>query len=119
MQSGIVAGNALADGKSRWGWFVGSFIDPKEDLRSTSDVEVKWGVHAKGDRRSDWTVDTQVTSLSILITGRFRLEFAERSVLLVQQGDYVLWMPGVEHSWEAEADSTVLTVRFPSIPKIA
>ncbi len=117
MQSSVVTGNALFEGKKRWGWFIGHFITPSHDLRSTTDLEVKWGVHAKGDRRTDWTVDTQVTSLSVLIAGRFRLEFVDRSVVLAEQGDYVLWVPGVEHSWEAEADSTVLTVRFPSVPK--
>lgn len=114
MEQKIVVGNAEIDGKAYHGWFMGHFIAPQDDPRFTEVVELKWGHHAQGDRRVAWTSNTQVTSLSILISGKFRIDFAERSVLLIQQGDYVLWTPGVEHSWEAEADSVILTVRFPS-----
>ncbi|GAB4237452.1 MAG: hypothetical protein Kow00121_64510 [Elainellaceae cyanobacterium] len=116
MQSNIVVGNALTDGKEYRGWFMGHFVSPEADPRSTSAIEVKWVCHQQGDRRDTWTTGTKATSLSILVSGRFRLDFAERSVLLAQQGDYVLWTPRVEHSWEAEADSVILTVRFPSEP---
>ncbi|MDX2214818.1 MAG: hypothetical protein SFY66_16135 [Oculatellaceae cyanobacterium bins.114] len=37
-----------------------------DDPRSTSAVEVKWGIHAASDRRSQWTEPLQVTTLSIL-----------------------------------------------------
>ncbi|MBD1850494.1 signal peptidase I [Leptolyngbya sp. FACHB-711] len=116
MSSGVIIGNSIAEGKDYQGWFMGHFISPSSDPRSTNTVELKWGTHRQGDRREDWTKDTRVTSLSILISGRFRLEFSERSVLLAQQGDYAMWLPGVEHWWEAEADTTILTVRFPSMP---
>ena len=115
MQSGVIVGNSIAEGKSRWGWFMGHFITPTDDPRSTSALELKWATHVKGDRRAEWTSNTQVTTLSILIRGKFRLEFLDQSVVLANEGDYVLWVPGIEHSWEAEADSTILTVRFPSI----
>jgi quercetin dioxygenase-like cupin family protein len=36
-------------------------------------------------------------------------------VLLERQGDYVVWGPGVDHSWRAEEESVVLTVRWPSV----
>jgi hypothetical protein len=35
---------------------------------------------------------------------------------LAEPGDYVLWGRGVDHSWEAEQDSVVLIVRWPSVP---
>jgi quercetin dioxygenase-like cupin family protein len=78
---------------------------------------VKWGVHKAGDGRSEWAVNAEATTLSILIQGRFRLQFPEHEFLLSREGDYVLWLPGVSHSWSAEVDSTVLTVRWPSKPE--
>lgn len=112
----VVAGNAQVDGDDRWGWFVGRFITPTTHPRSTSEVEVKWGVHAAGDRRSEWTEPAETTTLSILISGRFWLQFPDGEILLADQSDYVLWLPGVAHCWWAEEDSIVLTVRWPSIP---
>lgn len=37
-------------------------------------------------------------------------------MLLAEQGDYVVWGKGVDHSWYAEEGSVVLTVRWPSVP---
>ncbi|MBD2088671.1 signal peptidase I [Microcoleus sp. FACHB-1515] len=121
--SNIVSGNALADGASRRGWFVGHFIDA-HPARQTADVEVKWAAHAAGEQRSEWSTNRTATTLSILIHGRFRLYFLDpeglpgrtREILLTQAGDYVLWLPGVPHSWRVEEAATVLTVRFPSAP---
>lgn len=47
------------------------------------------------------------------------MEFPGRSVLLEEQGDYVVWGQGVDHSWTAEDDSVVLTLRWPSVPGYA
>jgi quercetin dioxygenase-like cupin family protein len=40
-------------------------------------------------------------------------------VVLTRPGDYVLWGPGVDHSWLAEQESVVVTVRWPSLPGYA
>ena len=48
--------------------------------------------------------------------GVFRLRFPQREVLLSQEGDYVLWEPGVPHLWQAETPAVVVTVRWPSLP---
>ncbi len=112
-----VFGNAQVEGASRWGWFLGHFITPSDDPRSTPTVEVKWGVHQAGDGRSQWATNVEATTLSILIKGRFRLQFPEQEILLSSEGDYGLWLPGVPHSWCAEEESTILTVRWPSKPK--
>jgi quercetin dioxygenase-like cupin family protein len=32
-----------------------------------------------------------------------------------KEGDYIIFGPGVVHSWEAIGDTLVLSVRFPSI----
>jgi hypothetical protein len=47
------------------------------------------------------------------------MEFPDRTVLLAEQGDYVVWSRGTDHSWLAEEDSVVLTVRWPSVPGYA
>lgn len=115
MQSNVITGNAQTESESRWGWFLGHFITPEGDPRSTDAVEVKWGIHAAGEGRSQWADPAAVTTLSILISGRFCVHFPEQEVLLTKQGDYVLWLPGIAHSWKAEADSVIVTVRWPSI----
>lgn len=114
--SNIITGNAQLESDQRWGWFVGEFIAPTDDPRSTSAVEVKWGVHAAGDCRSQWAEPSEATTLSILISGRFCVQFPQGEVVLSSQADYVLWPPGTAHSWRAEEASVVLTVRWPSKP---
>jgi quercetin dioxygenase-like cupin family protein len=59
------------------------------------------------------------TALLVLISGRFRVRLPGRDVLLTEQGDYVVWGRGVDHSWLAEEESVVLTVRWPSVPGYA
>ena len=115
MQPKVVFGNAIIEGANRWGWFVGHFITPSEDPRSTEALEVKWAVHKAGDSRTQWAVNTEATTLSILISGRFRLQFEDKEILLFRESDYVLWCSGVSHCWVAESDSTILTVRWPSL----
>jgi quercetin dioxygenase-like cupin family protein len=108
------SGNAAEDGRETRGWLLGHFIDPSQGVRSTKDVEVKWGVHPAGDERAEWTADDQRTTLVLLVEGNFRIDLTEGTVTLAKQGDYALWGPGVDHSWEALSDSVVVTVRWPS-----
>ena len=110
----VVVGNAGIEGISRGGWFAGHFITPNDDPRSTSVLELKWGSHKAGECRTQWAVNTEATTLSILIKGRFRIQFPESEVLLSSEGDYALWCAGVSHYWSAEEDSLILTVRWPS-----
>lgn len=107
-------GNAADDTKATRGWLLGHFIDPSEGVRSTKDVEVKWGIHPPGDKRPEWTADDQRTTLVLLVQGKFRIDLTEGSQVLSDQGDYAMWGPGIDHSWEALADSVVVTVRWPS-----
>lgn len=111
----VYVGNAGIDGPLDGGWLLGHF-KPVGDLRHSTDVEIKWGVHPPGDERAEWAVGETRTALLVLISGRFRVELRDRSVLLARQGDYIVWGPGVDHSWRAEEPSVVLTVRWPSIP---
>ena len=110
------AGNAYDDADTNRGWLLGHFITPGDNLRSTEALEVKWGTHPAGQRRSGWTADEQRTTLVLLVTGRFRVDLSLGSVVLERQGDYAVWGPGVDHTWNAEIDSVVVTVRWPSLP---
>ncbi|WP_113699070.1 signal peptidase I [Nonomuraea lactucae] len=110
-------GNATDDADQHRGWLLGHFIDPTAgNIRSTGDLEVKWGLHPAGQQRPEWTADDQRTTFLLLIQGRFRLDLTLGSTVLERQGDYVVWGPGIDHSWQAEADSIVLTIRWPSVP---
>jgi hypothetical protein len=118
MNDSIYVGNAGHDAPSDRGWLLGHFKDAG-DPRHSDAVEVKWGIHPRGDRRAQWVESEQRTALLVLVGGRFRVEFPDRAVLLRRQGDYVVWGPGVGHSWAAEEESVVLTVRWPSVPGYA
>jgi hypothetical protein len=72
----------------------------------------------RGDQRAQWVKGETRTAMIILVSGRFRIELPSRSVLLAEQGDYVVFN-GVDHSWRAEEDSVILGVRWPSVPGYA
>ncbi|MFC0866332.1 signal peptidase I [Sphaerimonospora cavernae] len=114
----VYVGKAGIDAAGDRGWLLGHFKSA-DGPRHSEDVEIKWGVHPRGDERAEWVTGEKRTALLVLISGRFRVELPGRSVLLAEQGDYVVWGPGVDHSWYAEEESVVLTVRWPSIPGYA
>lgn len=107
-------GNANTDATDYRGWLLGHFIPA--GIRHTEAVEVKWGIHPAGQRRHEWVTDERRTTLIVLISGRFRVALSTGSVLLERQGDYLVWGPGIDHTWHAEEDSVVITVRWPSLP---
>jgi hypothetical protein len=112
-------GNAREGGEPYRGWLVGHFVNHQDTLRRTEACEVKWALHPAGDTRSQWVTEEQATTLVILISGRFHIRLSndpDDDVVLSRQGDYATWGPGVDHHWEAEEDSVVLTVRWPSLP---
>jgi len=110
-------GNATDEADRHRGWLLGHFIDPSAGaVRATDVLEVKWGIHPAGQKRPEWTGDDKRTALLLLVQGRFRLDLSVGSVTLKRQGDYVVWGAGIDHSWEAEEDSIVVTVRWPSVP---
>ncbi|EDY61878.1 conserved hypothetical protein [Streptomyces pristinaespiralis ATCC 25486] len=115
---GVYTGNAGKDAALDRGWLLGHFKDAG-DVRHTEAVEIKWGVHPRGDERALWVRGDRRTALLVLISGRFRVRLPGRDVLLAEQGDYAVWGRGVDHSWVAEEDSVVLTVRWPSVPGYA
>ncbi len=117
MSDEIYVGSAAADAPANRGWLLGHFM-AAGDPRHSAEVEIKWGTHPKGDERARWVTGETRTALILLVSGRFRLEFPGRSVVLADQGDYVLFR-GVDHSWYAEEESVIVGVRWPSIPGYA
>jgi hypothetical protein len=117
MTENIYVGNADVDAPLNRGWLLGHFM-PEGDIRRSDDVEIKWGVHPAGDERAQWVAKEERTSLHVLISGRFRIEVPGRSVLLAEPGDYVV-LHGLSHSWRAEEQSLLLSVRWPSVPGYA
>lgn len=59
---GWYKGNAAEDGRETCGWLLGHFIDPAKGVRSSKAVEVKWGIHPAGEKRSEWTADDRRTT---------------------------------------------------------
>ncbi|MGW2448577.1 signal peptidase I [Streptomyces sp. NPDC001494] len=118
MSDSVYVGNAGEDAALDRGWLLGHFKDVG-DPRHSEAVEIKWGVHPRADARAQRVRGEERTALLVLVSGRFRVELPGRSVLLEKQGDYVVWGRGVDHSWFAEEESVVLTVRWPSVPGYA
>ena len=109
----ITTGNAITDAKK--GWFVGSFFEPELGLRKSDDVEVKWGIHKAGEERPEWVTAEVRTSLIILVSGKWKQIFRDRTIELSKPGDFIMWDEGVDHKWIALEDTTIITVRWPSI----
>lgn len=110
----VAFGSASEDGQRHKGWWVGHFASGA--AQRTSDVETKWISHRAGTKHDGWSTNKVATSMAVLISGKHRLEFRGSHVLLENQGDYVIWGPGVEHSWTALEKSTIMCVRWPSVP---
>jgi uncharacterized cupin superfamily protein len=114
-KTSIQTGNAELDSTETRGWFVGSFLAKEYGLRSTDDVEIKWGIHKAEDSRDEWVTGETRTTLGILISGKYKMNFREQTVTLSKPGDYVMWGPGVDHKWQVIEGGVFLTVRWPSI----
>jgi hypothetical protein len=100
---------------------IGHFVEGVEaGLRRQTAVEVKWATHAAGETRPAWARGETTTTITLLISGRFLVQFSDdpgEDVMLTRPGDYALWGPGVDHRWTALEDSVVVTVRWPSQPR--
>jgi len=109
----IYKGNAYIDGKPHRDWIIGHFM-PDGDIRKSGDVEIKWGAHGKGEVRSEWVTGEHRTAVAILISGKFAIEFRDKTIVLEKPGDYAMWGNGVDHRWKALEDMLVVFVRWPS-----
>jgi hypothetical protein len=112
---GPVSGNVAVASRDTRGWFLGHFMPGDDNPLRTSELELKWFTHAKGETRGEWAPGNPVKTLNILMRGRFVLLFPDREVALEKEGDFVLFGPDVAHSFRSEEESLVLTVRWPSL----
>jgi hypothetical protein len=109
-------GNGFEPGPGQNGWFIGAFM-PKGDPRHNEDTELKWCSHKKGEERRNAPAREDGYTVSILISGKFVITLDGEPFILQKQGDYLYFGPGLHHSWKAEEDSVVLSVRWPSAIK--
>jgi hypothetical protein len=115
----VYFGNAAMDQVRNSGWFLGQFVPAEQGPRHQNAVELKWGVHPDGHKRSRPGANGNATTVSILIQGTLKVELhvgsAPQPVTLREQGDYLIFGADVVHSWEAVGHTIVLSVRFPSV----
>jgi mannose-6-phosphate isomerase-like protein (cupin superfamily) len=111
-----VFGNVVSASQDTRGWFLGHFMPGDGNPLRTSQLELKWYTHAAGESRVEWAPGNPVTTLNILMRGHFVLLFPDREIALEKEGDFVLFGPGVRHSFRSVRESLVLTVRWPSLP---
>ena len=83
-------------------------------LRRTAELEIKVTTHQKGEAQARPVINRTASTLVVLIHGRLRLRFPSREILLRSEGDYALWSAGEAHTWQVEADSRVMSIRWPS-----
>ncbi len=107
--------NAAGDAAAQGDWLVGHFVRPETSLRHSTEVEVKWANHRAGVERAEWAAPP-ATTVSILLRGRMRIRLRDREFVLRREGDYLMLGPGTPHTWRAEEDSVIVTVRWPSRP---
>jgi hypothetical protein len=111
-----IFGNVVGAAKDTRGWFLGHFMRGEGNPLRTSQLELKWYTHTKGESRTEWAPGNPVTTLNILVRGHFVLLFPDREIALEKEGDFVLFGPGMPHSFRSVQESLVLTVRWPSLP---
>jgi hypothetical protein len=112
----LLFGNAEQAARETRGWFLGHFAPGEDNPLCSQDVELKWFTHRQGEVRSEWAPGSRARTLNLLIRGRFVLVFPDQEVALEREGDFVLFGPGVAHSYRAVEESLILTVRWPSLP---
>ena len=96
------------------GWFLGHFVPESDVDLHSRDVEIKWGVHRRGETRAEWSPPSEARTVTLLIRGRFAVLFHDHEILLEREGDFAYFGPGVAHSFRCDEDSLMLTVRWPS-----
>ena len=54
----------------------------------------------------------------MVLSGKLKTIFPKenKTILLEESGDFVVFQPGVIHTWECLEDALVLSFRWPSLP---
>ena len=71
MTDGVYVGNAGKDAALDRGWLLGHFKDVS-DPRHSEDVEIKWGVHPRGDTRARWVTVLLCDTLHTFVLSQLR-----------------------------------------------
>lgn len=111
--SSYLIGNTQEDGAQHRGWFIGHFVE-ESDIRHSNDVEIKWDHANKGTQRTEWSVNKTAHTMSLIISGSFKIIFEDDEFVL-GAGEYFLSKPTIPHKYEVLEDSLILTVRWPSL----
>lgn len=119
-ESQFYVGNATVNSVGGTAWFLGQFVPETLGLRHQTAVELKWGVHPRGERRPGGAQANGVaTTVSVLVRGAMQVTFETdgrtHQVTLRNEGDYVIFGPELVHGWEALSNSVIMSVRFPSV----
>lgn len=109
----VVAGNG-AEAVATRGWFVGgNYLPESAGIRKNDTVEIKWGIHPKGQERQAYAEANGKRTVCMILSGAFELTFdGGRQVTLAKQAEYVMWGPTVGHTWRVLEDSLALTARW-------
>lgn len=117
--SSIEAGNlnkSVSENPETRGWFIGQFIESPSSFKD-NDIEVKWGIHKKGEKLDKVRASKHSKTLSVLISGKTKISFPDQNkdFILSKQGDFVFWEAEVFHTSEIIEDSIFLVIRWPSL----
>lgn len=113
MKERMTGGNLGHTAPSR-GWVVGKQSPEFPAPINAENVEVKVGFHKAGEGRLEASV-CKVPTLSILASGGPFVgacpDTGEEHVLR-QPGDWLLWTADTPHTWRADGECFVVTVRW-------
>jgi hypothetical protein len=125
---GVEFGNAwyVCDETPKNGWIIGHTASSPLRLMgqdvSANRLAVKWYEHDPDEPEALGRGKplSEGRSISILTNagGRFQVKFWKGNpaecltVLLTNQGDFVVWGPGINHEWRCLARATIMTVRW-------
>ena len=113
----IIQGNLDELEPKHKGWFMGYFMDDGSCFK-TKDFEIKWGEHKAGEEKPKVGTQKIAKTLTIIIEGKFKVNFPKenKKIILTKKGDYLFYDAGVAHSWRAIENTTIISIRWPSIP---
>jgi len=109
----IVKYNAFDENCER-GWVLGHFTKIPE--LNTQDLEVQFVKLQASSEKNGISKQKKAKTLSLLVSGKMEIYFKDETVRLEKEGDFVIFDKGVDHSWKVLEDSTILSVRWPSLP---
>jgi quercetin dioxygenase-like cupin family protein len=104
----------------RGGWILGVFFadDPKEAIRATDLLEVKYWSFERGGGQTHAPKISETLEWSLILSGKVKALLGGDELIL-SAGDYVLIHPGTPNNLVAAVleDTVALTIKAPSNPR--